>query len=332
LRPWGDRSATRARRGRQGDLRPGRWLGDMATATGSILVGRAAAWPPSAVREGAEPSVRAILAILMGASVLELLAFVAAASGFTPSPFDQPSGVVTRLLLLPSALGVGISIAVVLLLGWVRASGLRLGNASAWGVVPVAALLIASVGVFDLPAVSSRQPSVLTLTLLGLLLAALAEEVLFRGFLLHGLARRLGGRRAVMVSSALFAAAHVPSFFFQPPPGGVLVTLVVLFGLGVFLSRIRAETGSIWMPTAVHTLWNFVTVGVIGSGAPGGAAAGFTLVKLAPVVLGVAIAFRLGRRPEPSGAVPPMPVAEAPPPSTLSPLALPPPPPLLPEY
>lgn len=48
------------------------------------------------------------------------------------------------------------------------------------------------------------------MTVVGVSAARLTEEVIFRGFLLHGLTRRSGGRTAMFASSVLFAVYHVP--------------------------------------------------------------------------------------------------------------------------
>lgn len=65
------------------------------------------------------------------------------------------------------------------------------------------------------------------------------------------------------VGSLLFSGAHIPTLVIQGQVDAM--TLVVLFGFGVFLCRIRTATGSIWLPTGVHTLWNFMTFVVLGS-------------------------------------------------------------------
>jgi membrane protease YdiL (CAAX protease family) len=160
---------------------------------------------------------------------------------------------------------------------------------------------------------TSRGPSggsgFVGIVLVGLFLAALAEEVLFRGLLLHGLTRRLGGRQAVLLGSALFSAGHLPSLLsVDLAASDIVISLVVLFGLGVLLCRIRVATGSIWFASGVHTLWNFVTIAVVASlPADGDVPMAFALIKLVPIVVGLRLAVGVARSPRPSDAIPPLP-------------------------
>jgi membrane protease YdiL (CAAX protease family) len=256
--------------------------------------GRARDWPPRTERESVELSVPAVVAIFVGGWLLELLAFAAIAEGAIPSlaPFGSPNRAVTRLLIIPGAMTLGISIGIVLVLGWHRAAGLGLGSASPWGIAPFAILVVASVVTAGLPEVSSSGPGFLGLLLLGVFLAATAEEVLFRGFLAHGLARRIGGRRAVLIGSLLFSAAHVPALVNQGQIDAM--SLTVLFGFSVLMCKIRAETGSIWLASGVHTLWNFVTFAVLGTTSLAeNIPPAFVAIKVIPVLAGLVIAGRL---------------------------------------
>ena len=300
-----------------------------ATGTVSVRPAWARSWPPAADREGMELSVPAVLAILVIGWLLLLVIFAAAGPGLaqpTPPDSDSPTLLVTRQLVVPSAVTVVMSLGIVFLLGWHRAVGLRIGNASRWGIVPLVTLLVASVVTLGLPQVAEAGPAFVALFSFGLLFAALAEEILFRGFLHHGLTRQIGGRRAVLLGSLLFAAAHIPTLVVQRQLN--VVTLVAMFGFGVLLVRIRAATGSIWLPTAIHTLWNFVTIVALGSArsieeSPVVLLGVFQFVL---IVMGVVIGVRLlARTPDPKRPAAPMIVFTTQPGLALLP---PPPPPL----
>jgi membrane protease YdiL (CAAX protease family) len=230
-----------------------------------------------------------------------LLAFAAAARGTLPylSPYGSAEGFVTRQLIVPSAIVVAMSVGLVLMLRWQRVTGLGLGRIDPWGTVPLAVFAVATVATFTMPHVSSRGPGFIGMVLAGLFLAALSEEILFRGFLLHGLGRRMGGRDAVLLGSAVFSAGHVPSLLSaELDGGGIAISLVVLFGLGVLLCRIRVATDSIWFASGVHTLWNFVTVAVVGFSTTDVPIA-VALLKLVPIVLGLKLATSLSKRSRP---------------------------------
>jgi uncharacterized protein len=85
------------------------------------------------------------------------------------------------------------------------------------------------------------------------LLAPLVEEMLFRGFLLPGLAARLGPAVAVTASALLFAAIHIRQYGW--------VDLVVVFVLGLVFGAARWRTGSLPLAVGLHALVNLVALG-----------------------------------------------------------------------
>ena len=75
----------------------------------------------------------------------------------------------------------------------------------------------------------------------GVLLAPIAEEIFFRGFLFTGLRQRYGVIKALLLSSAIFAGFH-----FQ------LVAIIPTFLMGCVLAYARHRTGSIWPGIILH--------------------------------------------------------------------------------
>ena len=82
-----------------------------------------------------------------------------------------------------------------------------------------------------------------------MIVAPIAEEVVFRGYLYPAAKRFCGPAGAVLFSSLVFAAAH-----------GNVVALLPLFALAVLLCLIYEFTGSIWASISVHFLFNAATV------------------------------------------------------------------------
>jgi hypothetical protein len=81
-------------------------------------------------------------------------------------------------------------------------------------------------------------------------LAPLVEEVLFRGFLLPGLAAgRLGAAGAVVVTAVLFAAVHTQ---YDPFDMSAVLTL------GLLLGAARWFSGSLWLAYGLHAAINAV--------------------------------------------------------------------------
>ena len=75
--------------------------------------------------------------------------------------------------------------------------------------------------------------------------APVAEELFFRGFVLGGLVIAVGDLRAIAVSSALFAAMHASVGSFIP-----------LLMAGSLLAWLYLRTRSIWPPIAAHSAQN----------------------------------------------------------------------------
>jgi uncharacterized protein len=228
-------------------------------------------WPPQAERSGAELSAGAVLGVVLGMYVIGWLVWTLTA-GF-PSTIvswryePTATGIVAQVIA-PSAIGLLLWLLVLGAIGWRRAAGLVVGSASLWGIVPLVLFGIAGVLAAFLSDIASRGAGVLLLAAVGFLLAAFVEELAYRGFLAHGLTRRIGGTGAVLLGSAIFAAVHIPTLLGQETE--IVRSVAGLFGFGVVLCRIRAATGSLWFPTAVHALHNLTTVGVVIWAFPGG--------------------------------------------------------------
>lgn len=87
---------------------------------------------------------------------------------------------------------------------------------------------------------------------LGVVLAPVAEEILFRGIALPLLARRIGAAPAVIAVSAIFSALH-----FHVP------SLVPLFVIGVAFSLAYLHTGDLAVPVIMHAVFNAVNIGML---------------------------------------------------------------------
>lgn len=81
--------------------------------------------------------------------------------------------------------------------------------------------------------------------LLGGVVAPVAEEVFFRGYLQAGLRSRWGARWALVISSLLFALVHLSP-----------ATLPPLFVMGLLLGYLYERTDSIWPSIILHALNN----------------------------------------------------------------------------
>jgi len=88
--------------------------------------------------------------------------------------------------------------------------------------------------------------------------AALAEEIAFRGYLLALLARWRGWWLGAVGSSILFSLAHL----LNPSLNFIALVNIVLAGLA-FALALRLS-GSLWLPTTFHFMWNYLLGPVFG--------------------------------------------------------------------
>ena len=87
-----------------------------------------------------------------------------------------------------------------------------------------------------------------------IIIAPIAEEFLFRGFLFSQLKRtQLGGWGAVTLSSFLWTIIH---FQYEP------LILLVLFIFGIFLGYIRMAYNSLSLPIVLHAINNTFAFGM----------------------------------------------------------------------
>lgn len=86
--------------------------------------------------------------------------------------------------------------------------------------------------------------------LVGALLAPLVEEIFFRGFLFQGLRARYGWVSGILLSSGIFAVAHLDP-----------ASLIPTFILGCLLAYLYHRSNSIWPGVILHVLVN--TFGLI---------------------------------------------------------------------
>ena len=78
------------------------------------------------------------------------------------------------------------------------------------------------------------------------ILAPLSEEIVFRGWLLNALNRRMQPWPAIIASSLAFAAIH-------PPP-----SLITTFLFGVCAAVVYQKTNNLWVSILIHSLNNLL--------------------------------------------------------------------------
>ncbi len=83
----------------------------------------------------------------------------------------------------------------------------------------------------------------------GAVIAPIAEEIFFRGFMYAGLRARLGVAGAVIITSLFFAVLHLSIEFFIP-----------ILALGIFLALLYEMTGSLYPGMILHVSNNLIAL------------------------------------------------------------------------
>jgi membrane protease YdiL (CAAX protease family) len=81
----------------------------------------------------------------------------------------------------------------------------------------------------------------------GVIIAPIAEEIVFRGYLYKAFRDRFRPSYAIVLSAALFSAIHLE-----------LLAAVPLFVIGVVLAYVYEKTGNLMAPITLHVLNNAV--------------------------------------------------------------------------
>ena len=92
--------------------------------------------------------------------------------------------------------------------------------------------------------------SMILYALLGVLVAPLVEETIFRGFLYPVIARRVGIVAGVLITGTLFGLLHAAQLW------GGWGQIVLLIVVGVVLTAVRARTGTVAASYFVHLGYN----------------------------------------------------------------------------
>jgi membrane protease YdiL (CAAX protease family) len=104
----------------------------------------------------------------------------------------------------------------------------------------------------------AETPSQLLLAIVAaVVLAPIAEELLFRGLLHRALRVRLSIVPATLISSVLFAIVHVDVALSQP------LALVGLTVVGAVLAIAYERTGSLLVPILIHAVHNAITIAAV---------------------------------------------------------------------
>jgi membrane protease YdiL (CAAX protease family) len=97
------------------------------------------------------------------------------------------------------------------------------------------------------------------------LMVAIAEETVFRGYMLPAFERRWGTFTAVIVSSFIFGGLHILNVPHSSPALQCKITVFLALEAGLPLAGAYLATRKLWMPIGLHWAWNFFLGPIYGA-------------------------------------------------------------------
>jgi membrane protease YdiL (CAAX protease family) len=175
--------------------------------------------------------------------VLLLLAFL-----FVTRLFDQPKGSIWAYNGLPRR-------------GWLRETAV--GALLGFVMVSIAVVVMGLVGDLDI-SISVNMKAIVTAMVIFvvLLFAAMAEELMFRGYPFQRLVEGLGPIGAILVVSALFGAVHMQNPHVSENRWVQVFAFSNTLCIGVVLAIAYLRSKALWLPWGLHFGWN-ATLGMV---------------------------------------------------------------------
>jgi len=143
-------------------------------------------------------------------------------------------------------------------------SGVAYGAAVALGCVTVVFLAGILMGFIEVRRSKMAEDCVSCLPLflggvIDFLTASVFEEIIFRGYVFFLLFEAAGAEAAVLLSSVVFAVAHLVKH-----PSTPILYAFNAFIFGALAALCRHFTGSLWLPIGLHFGWNVVSGPIFG--------------------------------------------------------------------
>jgi membrane protease YdiL (CAAX protease family) len=231
-----------------------------------------------------------LAAFVLGGLALAFAAGVVMAIALLPGDCDPDSFVESRAFLaIATFVSSGYAILLALVFRHyvdrrpVSSMGMRLDGSSAvrtsatgaaCGAAQIAAVVVVLIAIGQLEA-GSAAPSLEPVAMVPVLLvAALMEEVVCRGYLLQNFMDARRPIAGIVLTSVFFWLMHAFNDHAWVSPW-ISVNLILA---GVELALAYIASGNLWFPTALHFAWNYVQGAVFGMAISGNDVQGFMRV------------------------------------------------------
>jgi membrane protease YdiL (CAAX protease family) len=137
--------------------------------------------------------------------------------------------------------------------------GIVVGGLSGAGLILLAMLVLFASGVYAMTAWRGPQEGLWGIAGV-ILIAAMLEEIVFRGILFRILETGWGTVPALWLQSLIFALMHIDNVEGRASTPEVVATMVSCVLTGALWTMVFVHTRNLWVATANHAAWNFTIV------------------------------------------------------------------------
>ena len=138
-------------------------------------------------------------------------------------------------------------------------AGIALGALSGAALISITTAALFAAGIYEVTQVRGLQSELLGVAGL-ILVAAMLEEIAFRGALFQILEGAWGTIPALWLQSLLFSLQHIANIEDTASPMEMLTTVVSGTLIGAFWTMIFVTTRNLWIVAAHHAAWNFAVI------------------------------------------------------------------------
>lgn len=140
-----------------------------------------------------------------------------------------------------------------------RLLAIALGGVSGAGLIALAAALLFAVGAYQVTAWQGLQARLLGVAGL-IVIAAMLEELFYRGIIFRTLESAWGTTAALWLQSLFFGIGHIANIEDRASTAELVATVVSVTLLGALWTLVYVHTRSLWAAAANHAAWNFTIV------------------------------------------------------------------------
>ncbi|GAB3381183.1 lysostaphin resistance A-like protein [Lysobacter fragariae] len=134
--------------------------------------------------------------------------------------------------------------------------GIVVGGVTGAGLILLAALLLFALGAYEVTAYRGLQHGLLGVAGL-IVVAAMLEEVVYRGIVFRILENAWGTTIALWLQALLFGLGHLENIEGHANTAALVTTVVSVTLLGALLTLVFAYARNLWVVAANHAAWNF---------------------------------------------------------------------------